>query len=74
MMAEPLTEEARDILAKFSAEDINRIIAQIDNKGLQEQIRLLHVRLVHGHDSSRAKSRSHDGPQIHVQRDVRRGL
>ena len=34
MMAEPLTEEqARDILAKFSAEDINRIIAQIDNKG-----------------------------------------
>ena len=29
-----LTEEqARDILAKFSAEDINRIIAQIDNKG-----------------------------------------
>lgn len=33
-MAEPITEEqARDILAKFSAEDINRIIAAMDNKG-----------------------------------------
>lgn len=33
-MAEPITEEqARDILAKFSVEDINRIIAAMDNKG-----------------------------------------
>ena len=33
-LAEPITEEqARDILAKFSAEDINRIIAAMDNKG-----------------------------------------
>ena len=38
MMAEPLTEEqASDILAKFSAEDINRIIAQIDNKGADKK-------------------------------------
>lgn len=33
-MAEPITEgQARDILSKFSAEDINRIIAAMDNKG-----------------------------------------